>query len=310
MDFITYSIILDDIVFPDGTSAMAVLGGSGPQTAFGMKLWTDSVGLVGGVGHDWPAAAQAWLDAMEIDCAGIRHYADYESLRAWQVTDWDGRRTQVWRTKGQAIPDQLAFRYEFLSPSYRQAKALHYGIHPEQPNLKIAHDLHRANPAMVIAIEPFKDVDAPLSEAEVRALLSAGQIFSPNVREAEMLVGKCDPLELVRRLGAMGAEIVTLRMGGEGSLVYRHDTGEAWQIPVVPVKLVDPTGAGNAYGGGFIVGWVLTGDLKTAGLYASVAASFLVEQVGLPTPPLAPHRHAARQRLAEIEPKAEQINAA
>lgn len=54
MDFITYSIILDDIVFPDGTSVMAVLGGSGPQTAFGMKLWTDSVGLVGGVGHDWP----------------------------------------------------------------------------------------------------------------------------------------------------------------------------------------------------------------------------------------------------------------
>lgn len=297
MDFITYSIILDDIVFPDGTTAMAVLGGSGPQTAFGMKLWTESVGLVGGVGHDWPPEAQAWLDAMEIDCAGIRHYADYESLRAWQVTDWDGRRTQVWRTKGQAIPDQLAFRYEFLPTSYRQAKALHYGIHPERPNLQIAHDLRRGNPEMIIAIEPFKDVDVPLPESEVRAILTAGHIFSPNVREAEMLVGKGAPIELVQRLGALGAEVVTLRMGSEGSLVYRHDTGEAWQIPAVPVKVVDPTGAGNAYGGGFMVGWVLTGDLKRAGLYASVAASFLVEQVGLPSPPLVMQRIEAEKRL-------------
>lgn len=139
---------------------------------------------------------------------------------------------------------------------------------------------------MVIAIEPFKDVDAPLPEAEVRALLCAGKSFRPMCARQRCWWGSAYRLNLVRRSGRMGAEIVTLRMGGEGSLVYRHDTGEAWQIPVVPVNLVDPTGAGNAYGGGFIVGWVLTGDLRTAGLYASVAASFLV-QVGLPTPPLA-----------------------
>src|SRR5690242_16095544 len=108
MDFVTYSIIIDDLVFPDGRTAMGVLGGSGPQTAFGMKLWTDSVGLVGGVGHDFPAEAQAWLDAMGIDCAGIRHLPQYPSLRAWQIFEYDGRRTQVWRTQGQAIPDQLA----------------------------------------------------------------------------------------------------------------------------------------------------------------------------------------------------------
>ena len=41
--FITYSIIIDDLVFPDGQTAMGVLGGSGPQTAFGMKLFADPV---------------------------------------------------------------------------------------------------------------------------------------------------------------------------------------------------------------------------------------------------------------------------
>jgi cytidine kinase len=35
---ITFSIIIDDIVFPDGSTRMGVLGGGGPQTAFGMRL--------------------------------------------------------------------------------------------------------------------------------------------------------------------------------------------------------------------------------------------------------------------------------
>jgi sugar/nucleoside kinase (ribokinase family) len=50
----------------------------------------------------------------------------------------------------------------------------------------------------------------------------------------------------------------------------------------VPATVVDPTGAGNAYSGGFLAGYIQTGDLMTAARYASVAASFLVEQVGLP----------------------------
>ena len=77
VDFVTYSIIIDDLVFPDGQSVMGVLGGSGPQTAFGMKLWADKVGLVGGIGHDFPASAQDWLTAMAIDTEGIRRYSQH-----------------------------------------------------------------------------------------------------------------------------------------------------------------------------------------------------------------------------------------
>jgi cytidine kinase len=54
---ITFSIILDDIVFPDGTTRMGVLGGGGPQTAFGMRLWSDGVGIAAGVGDDFPSGS-------------------------------------------------------------------------------------------------------------------------------------------------------------------------------------------------------------------------------------------------------------
>jgi hypothetical protein len=72
MDFVTFALIIDDLVFPDGRTMMAVLGGGGPQTAFGMKLWADRVGLVGGVGSDLPPHALTWLKTAGIDTTGLR----------------------------------------------------------------------------------------------------------------------------------------------------------------------------------------------------------------------------------------------
>ena len=56
----------------------------------------------------------------------------------------------------------------------------------------------------------------------------------------------------------------------------------AYLIPPVDVpKIVDQTGAGNTYCGGFIVGWCRHHDLVTAGCYGAVAASFALETIGV-----------------------------
>ena len=60
IDYFTSSLIIDDLVLPDGQTKMGLLGGGGPQAAFGMKLWTQGgVGLCAGIGLDLPAGAQA-----------------------------------------------------------------------------------------------------------------------------------------------------------------------------------------------------------------------------------------------------------
>jgi sugar/nucleoside kinase (ribokinase family) len=89
-------------------------------------------------------------------------------------------------------------------------------------------------------------------------------------------------------------------MGDEGSLLYQAQTGEWQHIPAVPVTAVDPVGAGNAYCGALLVGWLQTGDLRRAGQYAAVAASFLVEQYGLPAPRVG-LRAEAEERLARLQ---------
>jgi sugar/nucleoside kinase (ribokinase family) len=245
-----------------------------------MKLWAEQVGLVGGVGHDLPVEALAWLKSSGFDTAGLHASAQWPTLRAWQLLETDGRRTQVWRVPGPAIGAQLGRHLEYLPDSYRQARGFHLGVHPEDPDLDFIRAL-RAHGA-IVSIEPFRPAARPLAEAELRALLSAGQIFSPNQEEAASLVGPAEPLELIRRLVAAGAEVVALRRGERGAIVHRADTGETWHIPAIETPVVDPTGAGNAFCGGFLAGWVQTGDLRLAGLDGAVAASFLVEQVGLP----------------------------
>ena len=76
--------------------------------------------------------------------------------------------------------------------------------------------------------------------------------------------------------------MIAVRHGARGSYVWSRDSDEAWHIPPVPTAVVDPTGAGNAYGGGLCVGWTATGDARQAGCYGAISASMLVRQVGLP----------------------------
>ncbi|HSV85963.1 MAG TPA: PfkB family carbohydrate kinase [Levilinea sp.] len=294
---ITFSIILDDIVFPDGTTRMAVLGGGGPQTAFGMRLWAGSVGIVAGVGDDFPVEAQTWFEQSGIDMQGVRRAAGMPTPRAWQVLEQDGRRTQVWRVPGDVIGKHLRKRIEDIPEAYRAAAGFHIGLHPLQPDLDFIHGLGALGG--VISLEPFKPAEHLPQPQALAGLLAAAHIFTPNTEEAVSLVGRGEPLELVRRLIHAGAKVVALRMGAAGSLVAQAGAPKAVHIPAVPLPVVDPVGAGNAYCGGFLAGWVETGDIRRAGLYGSVAASFLVEQVGAPVCSSA-IRQSARRRLKGI----------
>ncbi len=291
---VSFGIILDDLVFPDGRTAMGTLGGGGPQTAFGMRLpalagWTEQgqVGLVAGVGDDLPPSARKWLESAGIDRTGVRETA-LPTPRAWQLLEADGRRTQVWRVQARVVGAQLGRSLEHIPASYRQARGFHLGIHPEAPDLEFIRQLRNLEPPTadgrppLVSLEPFKPADQPPTDTALRQLCSAADILSPNLTEARSLVGQAAPDELARRLGDAGARIVTLRMGAEGSLVRAKEEGIAIHMPAVPATVVDPTGAGNAYGGGFLAGYIQTGDLTTAARYAAIAASFLVEQVGLP----------------------------
>ena len=93
-------------------------------------------------------------------------------------------------------------------------------------------------------------------------------------------------LEFSKAIGPSGNGIVIVRAGEHGSLTTQHAAKNLWLPPYyesLVTKVVDPTGGGNTYLGGFIAGWKASGDITEASMYGNVAASFAIEQIGLPS---------------------------
>lgn len=225
MDFVTFTIIIDDIVHPDGRTLMESLGGGGPQTAFGARLWISEsdtrVGLVASVGPDFPEPCLQWLKDMQIDCEGLLP-SEFPTLRAWQILERDGRRTQVWRVSvGDEVWDMLRPPIDTLPSAYKRAKVYHVGVHPSARDVPLLHTL-RATGVEVVSIETYTHSEVILTCSELRALLTSAHVFSPNEKEAMSLVGPGTPEEVIKRLVELGAEVVSLRRGPLGCIVHRQ----------------------------------------------------------------------------------------
>ncbi|KAM0555935.1 hypothetical protein ACHAPJ_005914 [Fusarium lateritium] len=125
-------------------------------------------------------------------------------------------------------------------------------------------------------------------------------IFSPNHLELESLVrGTRDTHPFSRQaieddaryffdagVGHDGEGIVVVRCGEHGCMILSRSQLEAEWFPAFyelgSPKIIDTTGAGNAFLGGFSAGLQTTRNPRDAAILGSVAASFTLEQVGLP----------------------------
>ena len=270
------SIILDDIVLFDGQTYMQVLGGGSTHAAMGMRVWADQVGLVAAIGFNFPQPLLREL-AEVIDVGGVRHL-DINTPRAWQVIEADGFRTEVFRSDFDEFIT-IDPQPEDLPEFYWNASGVHLQCAAPLPLLKWVDKL-RSSGNVLILWEPWDEFLQPENREQIRRLLPMVDVFSPGLSEARRLTQLQDPLQIVRELLSDGAPMVALRMGPNGSLVGSSRKG-IQHVPAYPVdNLVDVTGAGNSYCGGFLVGLEGTGDPLVAGQYGAVSASITLEQFG------------------------------
>ncbi|KAL9101529.1 MAG: hypothetical protein Q9163_003225 [Psora crenata] len=87
-------------------------------------------------------------------------------------------------------------------------------------------------------------------------------------------------------IGSEGQGYVVVRSGEQGCFVTSKQ-GSFWSPAYYPnhsqnTRVVDPTGAGNAYLGAFAVGFLQNKSIYEAACYGAVGASFALEQVGVP----------------------------
>jgi len=104
--------------------------------------------------------------------------------------------------------------------------------------------------------------------------LAGCDAFMPNAVEAMHYTRTDTPQAAVRAL-AEHVPFAVVTMGGDGAIAIDGVTGEAAEVPALPVDALDPTGAGDVFGAalvlGTIAGWPLEHRLRFAGVSAALA---------------------------------------
>lgn len=267
------NLSIDDLVYPDGTTRWCVPGGNSAYAALGMAVWGERPELLAVRGPEYPTGA---LD-VRVDLSGTRQ--SRVNLRNWGLYEDDGSRQFVFR---RATGNWLEF-----CPSTSDLRAgpvdyCHLAPMPCDRQSDFAAEL-RDRGARVVTVDPDDRRIAELSRGQIVGLLRRIDAFLPSRQDAEALFPKADPAEAMRRLRELGPDtpLVALKLGADGVLVHRANEATMLFVPPVAREVVDTTGAGDAFCGGFLVGLARHGDATSAALMGSVSASFATEATGL-----------------------------
>jgi len=292
------NIIGDDLVLPDGKQHNAILGGAGTYALAGMRIWSDFVGIVSGVGEDFEQLYGSWFDQNQIDKRGLQVRAP-NTPRSWVNYLSADERTET--------PQFGPEHFHLMEPAIRDIPASYHHAR----GLYLFRD---TNPQYWNEVFEFQAEHDPVIIWEIHAgaaktdnwnrvseILPHIDLFSINLSEASRLCQLTNPEQIVKKLLATGLSGVALRAGSAGTIVA--DQTGAWRIPAYTLEVVDVTGAGNAFTGGFLVGYCESqSDIIAAGQCGAASASFALEQFGPPQEINGATRQEAEARIQSLSP--------
>jgi sugar/nucleoside kinase (ribokinase family) len=113
-----------------------------------------------------------------------------------------------------------------------------------------------------------------------KPILQRAYVVLPSGEEASMLTGEANEMRACRNLLKLGPSIIALKQGRMGSTVISEGTGEGTHIPAFRVRELDPTGAGDSYDAGFVVGLLRGYSLRRAATFANAVGALSVTRRG------------------------------
>jgi len=288
--------VYDSIVTPLSKTNGRVLSGCSTNACLASKrLGLGKVGLVGSVGPDYASrfsedmrryGIEARVDATSKETGGFHLVYDSRGDRTLDVLGVAGSITK-----------------NSLSPEFLQSKFTLIGPILGEVNLPLIEFLRSSTPSrlfldpqgLVRSIGSDRRVIHECNVEEFRKIAGLVDFVKPNEYESQTITHEADSLMALRRLSQMGARVPIVTLAERGSLLL--DGNRLYRIPAYPTEAVDPTGAGDVYGGSFVTELERSGELVEAALFASAAASIKVEQVG----------PEFRLRMKEVEERREAI---
>jgi len=290
---------------PEGRPLLDAPGGNLLYAASGARLWVDSASLLARVGENYP---HDWIRDFQkkgLVTAGIKILPGPIDLRSFMVyTDMQnfqrtnpvshfvriglpfpkgllGYQSPQVEQDNRKVANIDSPKLSDIPADYLVAKAVHIAPLDLLTHSQMA-PAFRHSGVPIVTLDPGPGYMNANFLDDLRSLLQGVTAFLPSEEEIRNLFwGRTHDLwEMAATLASFGCDIIVIKRGGRGQYVYERTSDKKWDIPGYPSRLVDPSGAGDAFCGGFLAGYAANRDPLYAAMHGNISASFCIEGSG------------------------------
>lgn len=271
------TVAFDDIETPVGR-AEKVVGGAATYIMLAASYFLKDLQLVSVVGDDFPQETLDFMESCGIDLSGLQVRQGEKSFY------WAGRYHKNMNDRD-TLDTQLNVLATFdpvLPEHYKNAEYVMLGNLTPAVQLRVLEQLQQRPKLIALDTMNFWMNVALDSLLEV---LQKIDILTINDEEARQLSGELSLVKAAKKIHAMGPKYLVIKKGEHGALLFEGDN--VFFAPALPLaEVIDPTGAGDTFAGGFMGYLASTGDvsfenMKRAVIYGSAMASFCVEKFSI-----------------------------
>lgn len=311
-------LTIDDIVLPDGTVRMETMGGNVMYSTAGAMLWLKAGEAVpiSCAGRDYPEHFMHFLQSQGVDCSYIQK-TDQEHMRSWVLYEKNRERRCLCRNEEvlayPPISEESFHQYfKLYGKLHRQGSPLldnfpdclnanAYHLAPQSYEHHIANVtmIRRHAPWAVVSLDPSPFYMLSSSIGRLKNVLQYVDVVLPSREEIFSCFGRISPEAAAEELCSMGPEIAVIKLGADGVYVYSSKNGKGVYVPSASTEIVDTTGAGDSFCGGFLAGFCKTSDTVYAACCGAVSASYAVADYG-PAKLFAADRNEAVRKQGDL----------
>ncbi|GIK60763.1 MAG: sugar kinase [Ignavibacteriota bacterium] len=267
------SVALDSVETPFDKIDDA-LGGSATYISLAASYFSAPVELIGVVGNDFPKKYIEMLEQHNIGLEGLQIIEGEKTFR------WGGKYHYDLNFRDTLFTELNAFQNfnPIIPEKFRKAKYICLGNIDPILQMKVLDQV--SDPQFVVC--DTMNLWINTMKNDLLKLLKRVTVFILNDSEARMLTEEPNLIKAAKQIRQMGPEILIIKKGEHGAMLFTEDT--IFSAPAYPMEMIlDPTGAGDTFAGGFI-GYLHhkrelnSENIKRAIIYGSTMASFCVEQ--------------------------------
>ena len=250
-------------------------GGSAANTMVGLARLGCRVGFIGKVANDHEGKLQlACFKTEGVDTGGIIQAEKGKSGAVLGFVDRKGARALYVNSGVNQFIEPREIKWEYVS----QTQYLHLSSFVGEKSFRTQKKLVGSLPSGIkISFDPGS-VYAQKGFAAIEPLIQNATVFMPNAVELEALSSESDFHKGAEFMLGLGVKIVAVKLGAKGC--YVTDGNEKYTIEALKVKVVDTTGAGDAFNAGFLYGQINDKSLAECGRLGNFVASRCVMAMG------------------------------